>query len=211
MIYKISNDKKLFHDMESYKERNLYYKIFAGYFFNELIDGYENRVIQFLKLFSNRDKKYYGDGEVDVFKTIGRELPTLVTFDYHTSQVIKLANGNDRGESSDILIWFKNLFISIECKYLTNPTVSKDITQVQDRIILLKEHFKMNGLQVILYKETKWENSKKTNRKDSFRRKFENEKFKIPCVILFWEDLLKIIDDINVKQYLQIQLERSSR
>ena len=39
-----------FHIRESYKERNLYYKIFAGYIFNELIPGEEERKNQFLNL-----------------------------------------------------------------------------------------------------------------------------------------------------------------
>ncbi len=36
--------------LESEKERNLYYKFFAGYFFNELIEGYQDRLMGFLTL-----------------------------------------------------------------------------------------------------------------------------------------------------------------
>lgn len=48
MIFKQEADD--FHQLESYKERNLYYKILGGYFFNELIDGYDHRKKQFRKL-----------------------------------------------------------------------------------------------------------------------------------------------------------------
>ena len=37
---------------ESEKERNLYYKIFAGYFCNELISGYEDRILSLIQFLS---------------------------------------------------------------------------------------------------------------------------------------------------------------
>jgi hypothetical protein len=48
MIYRVDSDNWRLD--ESYKERNLYYKIFAGYLFNELIHGYEDRKNHFLEL-----------------------------------------------------------------------------------------------------------------------------------------------------------------
>ena len=46
MIYNI-NDADLCEN-ESYKERNLYYKIFAGYLFNELVPGNKKRKAAFI-------------------------------------------------------------------------------------------------------------------------------------------------------------------
>lgn len=49
---------------ESYKERNLYYKIFAGYLFNELIPEYYERKTKFLKLLElkiNLAERFFGD------------------------------------------------------------------------------------------------------------------------------------------------------
>ena len=43
--------------IESEKERNLYYKFFAGYFFNELVPIYEQRVTNFFKNHILRRKK----------------------------------------------------------------------------------------------------------------------------------------------------------
>lgn len=210
MIYNTTSNNRLFYEMESYKERNLYYKIFAGYLFNELIDGYEKRITDFLALLRNRESIYYSDRIGADFKNIENMQPNLVTFDYHTAQ-LKNDNeeNNDRGESSDILIWFDDLLISIECKYLTNPTYSKDVSQVQERLKFLKTHFRnINVLQVILYKENKWGNSDNTKRKESFYTNFTNGKFDIPCVVLFWEDLLSKIDNDIVKNYLDVQLRR---
>ena len=48
MIFEIN--KSNWKETESYKERNFYYKIFAGYLFNELIPGEENRKNQFIEL-----------------------------------------------------------------------------------------------------------------------------------------------------------------
>ena len=48
MIFDISADN--WEDKESYKERNLYYKIFAGYLFNEIIPGEEERKNSFIDL-----------------------------------------------------------------------------------------------------------------------------------------------------------------
>ena len=40
--------------LESEKERNFYSKVFAGYYFNELVVGYEARLQSFSKLLRNK-------------------------------------------------------------------------------------------------------------------------------------------------------------
>ena len=38
---------------ESEKERNLYYKVFAGYLLNEFIPGYQDRLMSFCNVINN--------------------------------------------------------------------------------------------------------------------------------------------------------------
>ena len=119
---------------ESEKERNLYYKFFAGYFFNDLVSGYEKRVKSFYKLLFQE-----GIDEEDCFGDFvlheGMKIPSAisVTFDFHG---YLLEGARDRGELADILIQDhqNNIFIAIEAKSLTDWNYEKDITVNSGRI-----------------------------------------------------------------------------
>lgn len=132
MIFK--NDTKDFYELESYKERNLYYKIFAGYLLNETVPGYASRKGKFFELISsvhcNSERVFDSNGKVqDIVETINGEDIT-VTFDYHTAQEFKEDKRDDRGEMSDILIVSDTCMVSIECKFGSNFSVEKDILTV---------------------------------------------------------------------------------
>ena len=80
-----------FFEEESKKERNLYYKIFAGYLFNELIPGAKNRkekFIQFLCDIPSTDEnvRVKGDDYLDILNEMKKE-EIHVTFDFHSSQI----------------------------------------------------------------------------------------------------------------------------
>ncbi|MGI2214739.1 hypothetical protein [Shewanella oncorhynchi] len=75
--------------LESEKERNLYTKFFAGYFFNEFIDGYDERVVWINSYLSKK-----------LNKTVSLQSPSI-SFDNHT---YLLDIDSDRGEFADILL-----------------------------------------------------------------------------------------------------------
>jgi len=192
---------------ESYKERNLYYKIFGGYLFNELIEGYENRKKAFLNMLEeniNKSERFFGEAPKanTIIKEI-QEAPLHVTFDYHPAQIFIEYKRNNRGEMSDILLHSGQHIISIECKFLSNIGFKKDIEAVHERIIKFSEHFKILPLQVLLLKEKKWNSTKliKEELKKSLR---------VPVVVLFWEDLRSLISNYKVLQYLNVQIDRKS-
>jgi hypothetical protein len=216
MIFKI--DKKEFQREESYKERNLYYKIFAGYLFNELVPGEEIRKQNFIDLLIRTskipDRCKFSDLSDEILESQLRQFALQaiqVTFDYHSSQVVKEDKKVDRGEMSDILLITENQFISIECKYLSDMDYSKDIETVQKRIQRVNvELNKSNPLQVLILKESKWENAKKASKKEyGFYAKMQNGLPIIPIIVLFWEDLIKIIENETVSNYLKEQLLRA--
>jgi hypothetical protein len=214
MIFNVSDN---FETIESYKERNLYYKIFAGYLFNELIPNEDERKNKFLSLLTgilDQPKRFKGDKNKisDLLTAFGKE-NIQATFDYHSAQIIKVHKKDDRGEMSDVLLLTKSHFNSIECKFLENMEIKKDVRSVQMRIEVVSEKLGLIPLQVLLMKEKKWRNSQKAgNKKDSFYTLFQNEKVTIPTIVLFWEELVSLIDeDANagsVKKYLLKQVER---
>jgi hypothetical protein len=213
MIFNISDDSLKVR--ESYKERNLYYKIFAGYLFNEIIDGNEERKSKFFNVLSSvldlPDQDRF-KGKVSDIRNVLSEMNNEVlhvTFDYHSAQIIDDHKKNNRGEMSDILLIAKSHFISIECKFLTDMKFEKDITEVQERINVVSKEIEATPLQVLLMKKEKWDNSKIfANKSGSFYTSFQNEKADIPVVVLFWDELYSIIDKDEVRLYLEKQMAR---
>lgn len=205
-----------FYKTESYKERNLYYKIFAGYLLNEFIPDFESylqRKSKFFDLLINTlqdQTRFRGDKEIIRNILIAARVQEMhTTFDYHSSQIIAEHKQNNRGEMSDVLLVTENYFISVECKYLSDVSYNKDILEVQERIKIVATYLSLMPLQVVLIKGGKWNEAKKLqNYPGSFYTAFQNAEVFTPCIVIFWEDLIPIIDNNAVKQYLQKQLER---
>lgn len=68
MIFNV--DESNLEMIESYKQRNLYYKIFAGYLLNEVIPGSEKRKKEFINLLKSiiaYDDRFKGD-EINTLK-----------------------------------------------------------------------------------------------------------------------------------------------
>jgi hypothetical protein len=211
MIFNVSEN---FESIESYKERNLYYKIFAGYFFNELIDGIEDRKHKFFDLLSDvlkQPERFLG-GEERTMKILEavRNGEMHVTFDYHSIQPLKSGEEVDHGEMSDVLLWSKSAFISIECKFLENMDINNDVLKVQKRIDLMKQNMKMDdALQVLLMKEFKWKNSiKRSQNNPSFFTDVHAARLSFPVIVICWDELVSLITDGKVKNYLKRQIER---
>ncbi|MCF8227866.1 MAG: hypothetical protein K9G58_11650 [Bacteroidales bacterium] len=215
MIYSTDGIISNWQDIESYKERNLYYKLFTGYLFNELLPGYHQNKLSFFNLLRDQlDQNQFGPDEINGID-LGAVLNDFafseihVTFDYHLVQTDKTYK--DRGEMSDILIWCDKYFLSIEAKYLSDWTYDKDIVQVQERIVRLKTEPPKRGIQVLLIKSEKWENARKhKNHLGSNFALLKNnqDNLKIPVIITTWEQLMGIIPEKRVQAYLMKQMKR---
>lgn len=195
-----------FYSIESYKERNLYYKIFAGYLLNELVPGYAERKKQFYQLLLNASQN---EGRLIDPHSVAEEIINTmkteeihVTFDFHTAQIFDDDKRNDRGEMSDVLIISDKHLLSIECKYGSNYGIEKDILAVQKRIKRYSEKYIRKPLQILLLKESKWSWSAKID------GRLDLNNYYCPIIVLFWEDLPPIIEDESVFNYLLTQLDR---
>lgn len=204
-----------FDTIESYKERNLYYKIFAGYLFNELLPGIEKRKEDFFNLLisalAHKDR-FRGDQKaIEDAISEARKQEVHVTFDYHSCQIIPEHKKDNRGEMSDILLLAGAHFISIECKFLANMHFGKDVNEVQERIKVVSNALSMNPLQVLLMKQGKWEGAKRSQKSTgSFYSALQNANLQTPVIVLFWEDLVSLVSENKVKQYLLKQIDRQN-
>jgi len=122
------------------KERNLYYKIFAGYYFNELIK-HPNINARFEKFISikpemliyknNKDKLIInkpGKEKIKEILCIDSEDGFCTTFDNHL--LSKQENGEvteEPGEYCDIGVWTNEKLIAIEAKYTENWDYKNDV------------------------------------------------------------------------------------
>lgn len=191
--------------IESEKERNFYFKFFAGYYFNELVPGIESRIRDFFKILNNPLNRINDPGtEIEL-----SPVTTHVTFDFHEYLFNKEA---DRGELADILIIDedKSLCIAIEAKWLEDWNFEKDIIANNTRIQILKNHFK-EVFQCLLIKRSKLENGmKKGKSKSSNYSKLFSQK-EIPVILITWENLLETIDEPAVKKFFSnfLDLEKA--
>ena len=138
MLYSVSQ-----HTFESYKERNLYYKFFAGYFLNSLVDSEDDSFKERLKALS----KILRAPSWHIGQTIPADLEldagnVHLSFDNHASQID--LSGKDNGEFADILIQGidsngRDIFIAIEAKFLSDWTHKKDVIKVSGRIAAIRK------------------------------------------------------------------------
>jgi len=195
---------------ESHKERNFYYKIFAGFLFNELIPGYEERKNLFLKLlaskFADNNRFFHVKNDAVLFLERMKAERWNVTFDYHLSQIFREDKADDRGEMSDVLILGETCFISVECKFLSNYSIDKDILTEQKRIRKFASHFQLAPFQILLVKRQKWNKSSRIRNRP--RLIASGHQFDIPLLVLFWDELEAIVDSPSVKAYLLKQDKR---
>lgn len=199
MIFR--TDTKDFYSIESYKERNLYYKVLCGYVLNEYVKGYQQRKAQLFELLLNNSRKQnfvFGDDQLGRERLLKLDSEDIqVTFDFHPKQFYK--DDFDHGEMSDVLISGTTTFCSIECKYDDNYTYKKDIKQVQRRIVKYANLTNLAPVEVLLIPEQKFKYSKQNNL---------IQELDVPIVFLLWEQILDIIEESQVKLYLDKQLNR---
>ncbi|MEK6623460.1 MAG: hypothetical protein AABY86_00735 [Bdellovibrionota bacterium] len=222
MIFNFSNDtnQKYF---ESYKERNLYYKFFAGYLFNELIPGFDCRVASFNSLLNSKtllEEFTTTRRNTEDSQPIALNATNLhVSFDNHLKQL----NGNqlvgeiDSGEFADILVMDDRTVVCIEAKYRSDISASKDLHANGDRIALLKEYAVFHNkqfVQCLLITKAKWDGLKlhenRTGSNFKGLRDYLNEsRHSWPFRLLLWDDFCEIKDVCNksVETYLRHQLK----
>ncbi|AWW26378.1 hypothetical protein DOZ58_06775 [Acetobacterium sp. KB-1] len=215
---------------ESYKERNLYYKIFAGVIFNELIP--ENDLpLRFIECLSVKygetceafktNEKTHVIADLKGLKEDAQNGNLTVFFDYHIEQILKekglsCYECSMKGEIADIFIGGSNNFIAIEAKYLTDFGFGKDVEKNQKRILFAQENIGTStGIQVLLISDKKHYNlKKKKNCKNSnyeaLRNYLVNQANDIPFILIDWKDIENLIPDNisfgNAKKYLEKKL-----
>jgi hypothetical protein len=189
---------------ESEKERNLYYKIFAGYIFNEFIPGYDKRIKLFVDVL--QEARYKGPNAQEI--TYLDVNSVRVSFDNHI--YLLKSDSTDRGEFADILIHDSSTktIIAIEAKLYDDWSYLKDIKQNSERHDVLR-NFLGNPriIPVLLVTENKWnECRKQKGRLKSNYNQLEgqNTTFRVIC----WEDLFPVVSDNEVVlRYMQHRLK----
>lgn len=191
--------------IESEKERNFYAKFFAGYYFNELVDGANERLLAFSKLLA---EKAGGQGVSLPSPLRLNPKSTHVTFDAHGY----LFRGSpDRGELADVLVsdTSARLFVAIEVKYRTDLSAKNDLKPWMERIGSIEEsNPDMTVVSVALVLEEKWKRAEaKRNQPGSNAKKF-HRCYRNRIVLLFWEELLQTCQNSEVKLYVENQIQQ---
>lgn len=196
---------------ESEKERNLYYKIFAGYLLNELIPGYPDRLNALCKVINNPEER---GKSAPTSTLILNPVHTHVSFDNHIYLFSELRAKSDRGEFADILIHDKSnkTMVCIEAKLHSDWAYDKDIVKNQDRHNLLKlELPQTQFFSVLLISRHRWNQvKKKESDKESNYKRFRDEP-ECRSVVILWENLRDVIGNESVRLFLDSQLDRVNR
>jgi hypothetical protein len=182
-------------NIESEKERNFYYKFFAGYYFNELIPGYNYRVTEFSNLINNTKNWFNNNNEI---LCLSNDLQ--VSFDLHA---YLFGTTKDRGECADIFIHDKknDIAIFIEAKWLENWNFDKDINRNFKRIFDIKTNRFSKVYQCLLIKQSSYENCiKSSNRANSNFRKLKSN-FPYPLKVITWDELINLVDNEYVRSF----------
>ena len=199
-------------EFESEKERNLYFKFFAGFYFNELInwhptrlDGYIERLKDFYRLLK-RPAFRVGDDLMAEIQPPDKGV--FVSFDNHIDRYHKSL----RGEFADILIHDQttNLLIGVEAKYLDDWDYEKDIVENGKKLqSMARKLNSQKSLLCLLVTETKWTNVviRAGSKNSNFNRL---KKHSEPVVVIHWE-MLNDLESVHphVRNYMIDQLQRS--
>lgn len=192
---------------ESEKERNLYAKFLIGYWFNELVPGFDERLAAFIQIL--REGKWFGD-QVDVRldATTAR-----VTLDYHAYRAGKYP---DRGECADVLLLdpVSSSMVAIEAKLQSDFDFDKDVVKNCARIVHVSTALQIRRpVQCLLIAKTKLAGAKAhAGQRGSNWTSLAAHRGPPPLVIITWEDLARHrCTDRRVADYVLDQLQRSPR
>jgi len=226
MIYQNYNftDESTNAISESIKERNLYYKIFCGCIFNELLPGYNKRIEGFFEKladkFKNTDEEkglilnYKKRKEVgNIINKIKNSKKLHVDFDHHIWHIPWIKT-DDRGEFADICITdpeSKSL-IAIEVKYLSNIDYEKDVENDKDEKSNIGRLAKIKSegwdvLLILLIKESKWGNMGKNKKR--IKDYIKEEENNIPLLVIFWKDIKEMLNKEDETKVAAEYLEKA--
>lgn len=188
---------------ESEKERNLYYKFFAGYFFNELIEGYGDRVEAFYELLK---KPAYVSPSTPPFQAIPQLENIFVSFDNHPDRFGTVQTG----EFADMAIIDKanSILIGVEIKYKDFWDYQKDIVSNESKLQKVAPNIGVDRvIPCLLLSRKRWERGYKLlNHPGSNTKRLLDHPNHIS--VLLWEDFLTLPIHHSVNVYLAKQLEQ---
>jgi hypothetical protein len=190
---------------ESEKERNLYYKLFGGYFFNELVPGFEQRLAQFCHLLDHPEHPDERQSQPLCLTAA----TTHVSFDNHAYLFEKWKE--DRGELADIIVHDRSTrtLVFIEAKVHSDFSYNKDIVENSARIRAVRDGLgDCHAVHCLLIKQSKWKEVQRQvgNRNSQFAKLCADK----DCTtrIVTWERFADICDNSTVSKFLGAQLKR---
>lgn len=194
--------------LESEKERNFYFKFFAGYFFNELVGSrteYEQRVRRFQDLL--RKPPWPSESP---YKDLSLDPDHLtVSFDLHEylfdpAQRAANVTGSDLGEFADIGLYSEPAtaaptMVAVEAKFFSRWKKEKDLFEVGERLWRISRALEQVKLvRCLLVRE--WG--------DADVARIQGQKYPGPrVVVLTWKDLLGAPGLSVADEWLQRQLD----
>lgn len=193
--------------IESEKERNLCSKFFSGYFFNELIEGYRERLGAFCKLVESGGIESFPGSPASRQTSIRLSSDsTNVTFDLHA---YILHAGSDKGELADLFVWDPSCLtaIAVEAKFLEPWDFEKDVCGNAKRIRTTMEAIESrNGqaiqvIQCLLVTREKWNEVKKMKRHPGSNYRELVQSSGISLVVLTWESLIEICQSDVIRTF----------
>ena len=193
---------------ESYKERNLYFKLFAGYLFNELIEGWQGRFESFISLLA--DPTY---PETRPLAPLPLQAGTThISFDNHPIQLTD--STTDRGEFADVLLfdWESRALVAIKVKFLSDWTFERDVKSNGDRLEEARRRLGASSVtSALLVTQTKWKNVvAQRNQEQSQYRLLVEHHDRYPVRVLTWERVRDTCTAGVVRTYLDERLGRST-
>lgn len=191
---------------ESEKERNLYYKFFAGYFLNELVSGFDTRLLQLCNVISTTTKHGQAVSRKPVVLSPNE---THISFDNHAYLFADLAT--DRGEFADICLHDRHnsVLVAIEVKVHTDWNYSKDVISNETRLVSIEKQLpEVYCVPVLLITEAKWKQclAHESSQHSNYRRLVMSPNCRTRVIL--WEELLPATSDEKVHGFLLDQLAR---
>jgi len=193
---------------ESEKERNLYYKVFGGYLFNEFIYGYQDRLLSFCNVVNNSKER----GKFAPTFTLKLDpIKTHISFDNH---IYLFSPRLNRGEFADILIQDESnkTLVSIEAKLHSNWSYEKDIVENKKRLDFIAGRIpNIKIFPILLVSRNSWKNVKRMGpHRDSNYTKFQCDQ-DCPFIVIFWDQLAEIVNNSEVSRFILSQQDRRSQ
>lgn len=205
MLFDLNNG-----NFESNRERNMYFKFFGGYFFNELIVGFPARLESFAGLLRGKVTEHAMELNRPILEMELHQASTHLSFDNHARL---FGWTEDEGEFADMFLHDRpsRVAVPIEVKFFTDPNVNKDVVQNLARIDYLKALMPGTAfIPTLLIREQTLQNLRlHQNQGGSFWRAYE-EQYHARLIILTWEGILDLCDaNAPAVQFVRRQLARN--